>query len=96
VKLAPYYSSFANFAAKMTKGGAAGLVLMNRFYQPDLDPDSREVVPSIELSQAWELRLPLRWVAILRSQLPPAPLSPLPRACKTGPTRPRPYWLGQT
>ena len=71
VKLAPYYSSFANFAAKMTEAGAAGLVLMNRFYQPDLDPDSREVVPSIELSQPWELRLPLRWVAILRSQLPP-------------------------
>ena len=44
---------------------------MNRFYQPDLDADSREVVPSIELSQPWELRLPLRWVAILRSQLAP-------------------------
>jgi dihydroorotate dehydrogenase (fumarate) len=71
VKLAPYYSSFANFAAKMTEAGAAGLVLMNRFYQPDLDPDSREVVPSIELSQPWELRLPLRWVAILRAQLAP-------------------------
>ena len=66
VKLAPYYSSFANFAAKVTESGADGLVLMNRFYQPDLDPDSREVVPSIELSQPWELRLPLRWVAILR------------------------------
>jgi dihydroorotate dehydrogenase (fumarate) len=71
VKLAPYYSSFANFAAKVTAAGAAGLVLMNRFYQPDLDPDSREVVPSIELSRQWELRLPLRWVAILRSQLTP-------------------------
>jgi len=44
---------------------------MNRFYQPDLDPDSREVVPSIELSRPWELRPPLRWVAILRSQLAP-------------------------
>jgi dihydroorotate dehydrogenase (fumarate) len=71
VKLAPYYSSFANFAAKVAEAGADGLVLMNRFYQPDLDPDSREVVPSIELSQPWELRLPLRWVAILRSQLAP-------------------------
>jgi dihydroorotate dehydrogenase (fumarate) len=71
VKLAPYYSSFANFAARVTEAGAAGLVLMNRFYQPDLDPDSREVVPSIELSQPWELRLPLRWVAILRAQLAP-------------------------
>jgi len=71
VKLAPYYSSFANFAAKVVEAGANGLVLMNRFYQPDLDPDSREVVPGIELSQPWELRLPLRWVAILRSQLAP-------------------------
>ena len=41
VKLAPYYSSFANFAAKMTKAGVAGLVLMNRFYQPDFDPIAR-------------------------------------------------------
>lgn len=72
VKLAPYYSSFAHFAARAREAGADGLVLMNRFYQPDLDPDTREVVPSIELSQPWELRLPLRWVAILRSQLPPA------------------------
>ena len=69
VKLAPYYSSFANFACRVSKAGADGLVLMNRFYQPDLDPDSREIVPSIELSRPWELRLPLRWVAILRSQV---------------------------
>ena len=71
VKLAPYYSSFANLAARVIEAGAAGLVLMNRFYQPDLDPDSREVVASVELSRPWELRLPLRWVAILRSQLVP-------------------------
>jgi dihydroorotate dehydrogenase (fumarate) len=72
VKLAPYYSSLSNFAAKTVASGAAGLVLLNRFYQPDLDPDSREVMPSIELSESWELRLPLRWAAILRSQLDPA------------------------
>lgn len=71
VKLAPFYSSFANFAGSVCAAGADGLVLMNRFYQPDLDPDSREVVPRIELSRPWELRLPLRWVAILRSQLAP-------------------------
>lgn len=72
VKLAPCYSSFTHFAACVREAGADGLVLMNRFYQPDLDPDSRETMPSVELSQPWELRLPLRWVAILRSQLPPA------------------------
>jgi dihydroorotate dehydrogenase (fumarate) len=49
--------------------GADGLVLFNRFYQPDLDADAREVVPRLELSQPWELRLPLRWIAILRSHL---------------------------
>lgn len=71
VKLAPYYTSFANFCRRVVEAGARGLVLMNRFYQPDVDPDTREVVPSIELSSAWELRLPLRWTAILRSQFPP-------------------------
>ena len=68
-KLAPYYSSFANFAGKIAASGVAGLVLFNRFYQPDFDPDSREVVPTIELSESWELRLPLRWVAIFRAQV---------------------------
>src|SRR5690606_11667169 len=46
-----------------------GLVLFNRFYQPDVDLESLEVVHRVELSRAWELRLPLRWVAILRPQL---------------------------
>jgi dihydroorotate dehydrogenase (fumarate) len=71
VKLAPYYTALANVARRVVEAGARGLVLMNRFYQPDLDPDTREVVPSIELSSGWELRLPLRWTAILRPQLPP-------------------------
>jgi dihydroorotate dehydrogenase (fumarate) len=69
VKLGPYYSAFANFATQTVEAGAAGLVLFNRFYQPDLDPYSREVVPSLELSRPWELRLPLRWIAILRPAL---------------------------
>ena len=69
VKLSPYYSAFANFAAAAVAAGADGLVLFNRFYQPDLDLDSREVVPRLELSQPWELRLPVRWIAILRPQL---------------------------
>jgi dihydroorotate dehydrogenase (fumarate) len=71
VKLSPFYSAFANFAAAATGAGAGGLVLFNRFYQPDVDLDSIEVVPRLELSQPWEMRLPVRWIAILRPQLDP-------------------------
>ena len=70
VKLSPYYSAMANFAARAVAAGADGLVVFNRFYQPDLDLDTLEVVPRVELSTQWELRLPLRWIAILRPQLP--------------------------
>lgn len=66
VKISPYYSALAGFAARLIEAGADGLVLFNRFYQPDLDADTREVVPRITLSEPWELRLPLRWIAILR------------------------------
>ena len=69
VKLSPYYSSFAHFAAAAVGAGADGLVLFNRFYQPDLDLDSLDVVPALELSHAWELRLPVRWIALLRPRL---------------------------
>jgi dihydroorotate dehydrogenase (fumarate) len=69
IKLSPYYSSFANFAASVVGAGADGLVLFNRFYQPDLDLDSLDVVPALELSHAWELRLPVRWIALLRPRL---------------------------
>jgi dihydroorotate dehydrogenase (fumarate) len=72
VKLSPYYSAVANFAARIEAAGADGLVLFNRFYQPDFDLDTLDVVPRVELSQPWELRLPLRWIAILRPQLSPA------------------------
>jgi dihydroorotate dehydrogenase (fumarate) len=71
VKLSPFYSAFANFAAAAAGAGADGLVLFNRFYQPDLDLESIEVVPRLELSQPWEMRLPVRWIAILRPQLEP-------------------------
>jgi dihydroorotate dehydrogenase (fumarate) len=71
VKLSPYYSAFANFAMAVVAAGADGLVLFNRFYQPDLDLDSLEVVPRLELSHDSELRLPVRWIAILRPQLGP-------------------------
>jgi len=69
VKLSPYYTAVANMARRVAARGASGLVLFNRFYQPDLDVESLDVVPSIELSQPWELRLPLRWIAILRPQV---------------------------
>jgi dihydroorotate dehydrogenase (fumarate) len=71
VKLSPYYSAAANFAAAVVAAGADGLVLFNRFYQPDLDLDALEVVNRVELSTPSELRLPLRWIAILRPQLGP-------------------------
>ena len=72
VKLSPYYSAFANFAAAVIAAGADGLVLFNRFYQPDLDLESLDIVPRLDLGQTWELRLPVRWIAILRPQLGPA------------------------
>ena len=69
VKLSPYFSSTAHFARRIVTAGADGLVLFNRFYQPDIDLDALDVVPRLELSSTWELRLPLRWIAILRPLL---------------------------
>ena len=69
VKLSPYYSAMAGFAARVVAAGASGLVLFNRFYQPDLDLETMDVVSKVELSRTWEMRLPLRWIAILRPQL---------------------------
>jgi dihydroorotate dehydrogenase (fumarate) len=71
VKLSPYYSALASFARQVVERGADGLVLFNRFYQPDLDLETLDVVASLELSRPTELRLPLRWTAILRPQLGP-------------------------
>jgi dihydroorotate dehydrogenase (fumarate) len=65
VKLSPYFSSLANLAGQLVEAGADGLVLFNRFYQPDLDIETLEVAPRLELSTSTELRLPLRWIAIL-------------------------------
>jgi dihydroorotate dehydrogenase (fumarate) len=65
VKLSPYFSSLANLAGQLAEAGANGLVLFNRFYQPDLDIEAMEVRPALELSSSVELRLPLRWIAIL-------------------------------
>jgi dihydroorotate dehydrogenase (fumarate) len=65
IKLNPYFSSTAHMAARLEEAGADALVLFNRFYQPDLDLENLEVTPRLVLSTAEELRLPLRWVAIL-------------------------------
>lgn len=65
VKLSPYYSALPNFADRLVKAGADGLVLFNRFYQPDIDTQTLEVNPSLVLSNSYDMRLPLRWTAIL-------------------------------
>ncbi len=70
VKLSPFYSSFSHFAQAAVEAGADGLVLFNRFYQPDVDLETLDVVPRLELSTPGELRLPMRWIAMLRPQLP--------------------------
>jgi len=65
MKLSPYFSALANMAKQLDKAGASGLVLFNRFYQPDLDIENLEVLPHLVLSTSSELRIPLRWIAIL-------------------------------
>ncbi len=75
VKLSPYFSSLANLAGQLVEAGADGLVLFNRFYQPDLDIEAMEVLPALELSTSEELRLPLRWIAILHRPLVQASLA---------------------
>jgi dihydroorotate dehydrogenase (fumarate) len=65
VKLGHFWSAFANVAARLDGAGARGLVLFNRFYQPDFDLDNLEVVPSLTLSNSYELLLRLHWTAIL-------------------------------
>ena len=65
MKLSPFFSSTANMTARLIQAGADGLVLFNRFYQPDLDLEEMDVKPSLNLSRASDMRLPLRWIAIL-------------------------------
>jgi dihydroorotate dehydrogenase (fumarate) len=65
VKLSPFFSNLANMARRLDEAGADGLVLFNRFYQPDLDLENLAVWPNVELSTSAEMRLPLRWIGIL-------------------------------
>jgi dihydroorotate dehydrogenase (fumarate) len=69
VKLSPFFSNLANMAKQLVEKGAAGLVLFNRFFQPDIDLESLEVVPNIHLSSQLAMRLPLRWIALLYGRL---------------------------
>jgi dihydroorotate dehydrogenase (fumarate) len=69
VKLSPFFSALPNFADRLADAGADGLVLFNRFYQPDIDVDQGEVVTNLSLSTSEDMRLPLRWIAILYGEV---------------------------
>ncbi len=69
VKIGPFFSSLGHFAKRLSEAGADGLILFNRFMQPDIDLVSMQVNPRIELSHSSEVRLPLRWIAILYSHI---------------------------
>jgi len=69
VKLSPYFTALPNMARRFVEAGANALVLFNRFYQPDFDLEEFEVVPNLVLSTSHDLRLPLRWIAILYGRI---------------------------
>jgi dihydroorotate dehydrogenase (fumarate) len=69
VKVGPFFTAFAHTARELVEAGADGLVLFNRFYQPDLDLETLEVAPRLLMSTSDELRLPLRWIALLHGRL---------------------------
>jgi dihydroorotate dehydrogenase (fumarate) len=69
VKISPFYSSLAHFAAELEKAGADGLVMFNRFYQPDVDPEALQLARTLQLSTPAELPLRLRWLGVLSGQL---------------------------
>jgi dihydroorotate dehydrogenase (fumarate) len=69
VKIGPYFSSPAHMAKRIVAAGAQGVVLFNRFYQPEIDPVSLTVSPSLELSRRYEMRLPMLWIGVLSGRL---------------------------
>jgi dihydroorotate dehydrogenase (fumarate) len=69
MKLSPFFSSLPNFAVRLDETGMDGLVLFNRFYQPDFDVEGRQILPSLSLSKPQDILLPLRWIAILYGQV---------------------------
>ncbi len=70
VKIGPYITALPNFARRLAEAGANALVLFNRFYQPDFDLEQLAVRPNLQLSTSAELRLPLRWIALLYGRIP--------------------------
>jgi dihydroorotate dehydrogenase (fumarate) len=70
VKIGPYYTNLTAVAARIAGAGAAGLVLFNRFYQPDIDIEELSLRPNLLLSTPHDLRLPLRWIALLHGRVP--------------------------
>jgi len=72
VKLSPFFTNFANMAKRLDETGADGLVLFNRFYQPDIDLEALDVRPNILLSTPMAMRVPLRWIALLYGRLRPS------------------------
>lgn len=72
VKLSPFYTSLSHFVWRLDQAGADGLVLFNRFYQPDIDLEELQTVPTLQLSHPSELLLRLRWLAILSAQVRPS------------------------
>ncbi|MBD3239829.1 MAG: dihydroorotate dehydrogenase-like protein, partial [Chitinivibrionales bacterium] len=69
VKLSPFFSSIPNMATRLQAAGADALVIFNRFYQPDIDPDTMTVTPDLRLSSSDELRLRLRWAGLLSGRV---------------------------
>jgi len=69
VKLSPYFTNFARFARRLDKAGADALVLFNRFYQPDIELETLEISPNVLLSTPMAMRLPMRWIALLRGRI---------------------------
>lgn len=69
IKLSPFFSSMASMARRLDEAGADGLVLFNRFYQPDIDVESLEVEPTLRLSDSSELNLRLRWLAVVSGRV---------------------------
>ncbi len=69
VKLSPFFTNFANMARRFDEAGANGLVLFNRFYQPDIELESLEVTPSVSYSTPMSMRIPMRWIAILHGRV---------------------------
>ncbi len=69
VKISPFVTSLPNFVKKLVEAGADGIVLFNRFYQPDFDLDELDIRHSLDLSNSSEVRLPLRWISILHGKV---------------------------